>query len=686
RFRNDGEHLEVFFSEVLQQGERVSLEIAYSVDNPSSGLHFFGPTEDEPDIPTLVWSQGQSVDNSHWFPCFDHPNERQTTELVVTTRRGYRVSSNGRLLSERENQDTVTFHWLQDKPHVAYLVSLIVGEFHVTRDTWRNIPVEYWVHPKFKENVPRTFRNTIPMLEFFSNSIGVEYPWDRYAQICCEGFGGGMENTAATTLGNWSLHDERSSLDGSSDGLIAHELAHQWFGDLLTCNDWAHIWLNEGFASYFEALWAEENLGAEEFSYNMYRKASRARRGGKTRPVVDHAYEHPDSMFDSRAYPKGAWVLHMIRRRLGDEEFWEVLGRYTRDHAYGTVETVDLRRAIEQVTGRSFGRFFYDWTARPGHPELTVSFKWQNQEQLARVSVRQTQESAAFHFQLRMEFRFADAPLVSITRDITEKEMTFLLPLPEAPSLFRVDPEQAVLMELSEKKGRDLWKAQLLEDPSAAARVHAAVHFGKSRSDADRKLLAGALQEESFWGVQSEIAKALAESGGDMARDALLTGVKLQNPKARIACVRALGSFHHDPKVMDALRPLVVDGDPSYRVEAAAVTSYSKLDAQDALAVLKVALGRDSRFESVRGAALSGLGHVRDPEVVPLLSRWTRRDRPRFCRPKAISALATLTKRTHLEDATAQKIVATIRPCLDDSGRRIRLAAVRALGGLQDPG
>ncbi len=228
-YTNDGKHIEVLPADTLKVGKKVSLVIDYAVDNPENGLHFFGPSENEPDVPYIVWSQGEAVRNSHWFPCFDHPNERQTTEMIVTTKRGYQVSSNGRLVSKKENRpdDTVTFHWLQDKPHVAYLVSMIVGEFEIVRETWRGKPVEYWAHPRYKERIDRTFKNTTRMLDFFSDHIGVEYPWDRYAQICCEGYGGGMENTAATTLGQWALHDERSILDSNSDGLIAHELAHR---------------------------------------------------------------------------------------------------------------------------------------------------------------------------------------------------------------------------------------------------------------------------------------------------------------------------------------------------------------------------------------------------------------------------------------------------------------------------
>ena len=688
RFINDGKHIEVLPQTSLKAGEKFSLFIHYTLDDPDAGLHFFGPSENEPDVPYIAWSQGESNFNSNWIPCFDHPNERQTTEMIVTTKRGYEVSSNGRLVSKKENpaDDTVTFHWVQDQPHVAYLISLIIGDFEIVRETWRGKPVEYWVRAKYEEQVARTFKNTTRMLDFFSDKIGVEYPWDRYAQLCCYGFGGGMENTSATTLGERALLDERSTLDSSTDGLIAHELAHQWWGDYLTCRDWAHIWLNEGFASYFEALWAEEDKGADEFAYNMYRKAGRARRGGKKRPIVDRNYDHPRAMFDSRAYPKGAWVLHMMRRQLGDDLFWEVMNTYATTFALKTVETVDLRKTIEKVSGRSFERFFYDWTERPGHPEVTVSYKWLSDDKLAKVTIKQTQKAAAFHFPLKIEFRFDDdSKPVTVVRDISEKEMTFYHPLASAPTMIRIDPQQTVLMELKQKQGRDLWKAQLVDDPSVVARIRAAEHFGESKSAGDRKLLADALGKERFWGVQAEIAKALKETGGDVARDALLAGLQFENHKARRACVQALDSFHGDAVVIKAIRPMVINGDPSYRVESAAIETFAALEPGDGLYVLKQVLVRDSRNEVIRNAALRGLGKLRDPEVVPLLAEWTRPDKPRRCRSSAIRALAGVTKRTHIDEATILNIVDTLAAALGDTGRRVRGAAAGALGSISEP-
>ncbi len=263
--------------------------------------------------------------------------------------------------------------------------------------------------------------------------------------------------------------------------------------------------------------------------------------------------------------------------------------------------------------------------------------------------------------------------------------MTVYYPLEEAPTLLRVDPHQTVLMELKQNQGRDLWEAQLLKDPSVVSRIEAARHFGESRREADRKLLARALREETFWGVRSEIAAALGKTKGDVARDALIEGIKCEHPKVRRACVSALRSFRDDPLVVDAVRPLVANGDPSYSVEAAAISTYSTNNPSDGLEVLIPVLSRDSRREIIRSAALAGLGRLRQPVVAGLLCEWTRADKPRHCRPTAIRTLADWTRRNEVDDSTMQQIVEALSASLKDGGSRVRSAAVRALGSLNEP-
>lgn len=681
-FENDGEHLTVLLPAAIEAGQEFHVFVDYLVRDPRSGLSFFSP-EDDPDAPYLMWSQGQSITNRYWVPCFDHPNEMQTTEVLCTVVAPNIAISNGRLVEAKENSDgTRTFHWLQDKPHVAYLLTLAVGEFDRKAVTWRGRPVEYYARPKYSDRLERVFKNTPKMLEYFSTKIGVEYPWDKYAQVCCYGFGGGMENTSATTMREMMLRDERSFTDDDEDGLIAHELAHQWWGDLLTCKDWAHLWLNEGFASYFEALWDEHNLGADEFACNMHGKARGAIEGGREKPIVDRRYESPDAQFDSRAYPKGAWVLHMIRRRLGDELFWKVIQTYCTRNKHQTVETADLRRAIEDVTGRAFERFFYDWTERPGCPSVQLKYEWLEDDAAASIRVRQKQKGEPFFFPLTLEFCWRDGktPPVVVRREIRESDERLVYPLPRRPDYIRVDPENAVLMELELDLPRDMKASMLRDDANPVGRIRAAESLGKSKSPADLKLLAERLNAEKFWGVQSAIAAALGEAGGDAARDALLEAIKTQHPKSRRAVVEQLGKFPDEPAVKEALTALLEKGDPSYRVEAEAIESLAKVGGEESIPRITPYLQKDSDWEILRQAALRGLGEAGGKDAARTLIEWAAVGKPQPCRSAAIQGIGEMFSRgIDLDEATEKDCIEAVMKCLTHANRRMQFTAASAL-------
>jgi aminopeptidase N len=515
------------------------------------------------------------------------------------------------------------------------------------------------------------------MLELFSKRFGIRYPWDKYAQVVVEQFSaGGMENTSATTLTEFALHDKRSLLDGTADGLISHELAHQWWGDMVTCRDWSHTWLNEGFASYMEALWAEHKEGADDYAYNILSKGRGAIAGGKTRPVVDRRYSKPDAMFDSRSYPKGAFILHMLRQHLGDETFWKGIQKYGTDNKFQSVETADFRKALEQVTGRDLERFFYDWTERPGSPVVEVTTDYLPDTKQARIGVKQTQTGEAFHFPLKIVLHGAQD--TTVEQDITQKEQQVLVALAERPTAVDVDPNQAVLAEIKETKSREMWLAQL-SSQSVACRVRGVEHFKQSKAPGDREALVKALAAEKYHGVQQEIARGLADSGGDTCRDALLDGLKQTNPKVRRTCVDGLGKFPKDVKVASALKDLIKTGDESYGVEAAALESYARLQQTDTVATLMPWLEKPSHREVLRSAALNGLGTSKDLSALDTLVTWTQRGKPRSCRAAALRALGQIVRADQISDEQKQKIVKAVSACLDKEGRMILVSAVSTL-------
>ncbi|VTR99358.1 M1 family aminopeptidase [Tuwongella immobilis] len=694
KFQHDGDYLDVELGSTWPSEKAGTLQVTYRVRQPRDGLFFFGPTPAEPTIPLMVWSQGEAITNRYWIPCLDHPDERQTTELIATVAKGMDVLSNGRLISRKDNDNgTTTFHWSQSQPHVSYLITLVVGKFAVVEEDWRGKPVLMYVPPDRKDDVARTFGRTREMLDFFTRRFGVDYPWEKYAQVVVEQFsGGGMENTSATTLTDRSLHDARAFLDSDADDLIAHELAHQWWGDLVTCRDWAHLWLNEGFASFSEIIWNEFKHGPDQGGMVLLNKSRQAIAGGKDKPIVDRRYADPREMFDARAYPKGAWVLHMLRAQLGEAMFWKGVRHYAMTHRFKSVETSDLRRSLEAVSGKNLERFFYDWTERPGSPTVSVVTTYLPDTKQLKITIRQTQAGEAFHFPLPISVvTSTETSPLSLSIAVTEKEQVyFSSPLPNAPQMVLIDPQFTILATMEETKGRDLWKTQLLSGPTFISRVRAAEFFGKSGQPADRELLAQAFAGEKSWGAASEIAKALSASGGEVCRDALLAGLKSEQPKIRRAAVTELSKFVGDAKVVAALKTLLQRGDASYFVEAAALRSYGKLNQPDVVAVMLPWLARASHNEVIRAAALSGIGDSGDLSGLDALLEWTKVGKPREARQGALLALPRLAKKGNATPELQKAIIAAITKALTQPGempqlRRDALLALREMGAAAAP-
>src|SRR5579883_312680 len=399
-FTTDGGKLTVMLPTPLKAGAEIEVAIDYAAVRPRRGLYFVGPDAAYPDKPVEAWTQGEDEDSRYWFPCYDYPNDKATSEVIVTTPSRFTAISNGALVATTPGPlpDTRTFHWRQDVPHSAYLITLAAGEFVEIRDQAGDVPVLYYVHPGREDDARRAFGNTPRMIQFYERIIGVPYPYAKYSQVAVTDFiFGGMENTSATTQTADTLHDERAHLDFSSDPLVAHELAHQWFGDLVTCRDWSHAWLNEGFATYFEVLYQEHDKGRDEAEYELYHNArsyfdedSRRYR----RPIVCETFKYPWIIFDRHTYEKGCWVLRMLHQELGDELWWRVIGAYLRKFRDQSVETNDLIETIAEVTGRNLKPFFDQWVFKSGYPVLRAHYSWDPKAKRAELWVLQTQDAS----------------------------------------------------------------------------------------------------------------------------------------------------------------------------------------------------------------------------------------------------------------------------------------------------
>lgn len=625
--------------------------IRYRVDHPALGLYFFGPSETEPDATWQLWSQGEDEEARYWIPCHDAPNEKMTTEVVVAVDPQYSVISNGALISETERKGKKVYHFVESVPHVSYLITLVVGVFERVVDEWRGIPVDYFVEPGRREEALRSFEKTPRMIDFFSSKLDYPYPYEKYTQVAIRHFHfGGMENTSATSQTDGTLHDERAALDFTSDELVAHELAHQWFGDLLTCKSWAHAWLNEGFATYFEALWKEEDLGRDEFDFEMLQNAASYMSEPYRRSIVSNRYAYPHDLFDLHLYPKGGWVLHMLRRELGDDLFWKAMRIYVHRFEKGVVETIDLIRAFEDASGRNLTGFFDQWVMGPGHPEFEGSLLWEEKEGWVKLSLRQTQKAeggipAAFRVPIRVECRMPDGRIVAETFEMEHPEQTFYLAVAGRPATVMIDPDLAILGTWKVSRPVEWLEAALIgkqRERRIGPRIEAVRQAGLNASWKAEQLLAKVLLNDPFWGVQAEAARALSRIRTPHALEILLSGVDVEHPKARRAIVIALGAFHSD-RAAEALRLILIDGDASYFVEAAAASSLGRTMAKGAVDELRRIIGRPSWHDILAMSACEGLSATRDESIIPdLLSVALDRKRYWNCRLTAIRALGDL--------------------------------------------
>ncbi len=653
---------------------------------PRRGLYFLEPDEHVTDRPRQAWTQCQEEDARHFLPCHDKPHVKMTTEMRITVPHGFYVLSNGELVSKETPEDATKswrFHWKMNAPHPSYLLTLVAGEFSELTDRAGDVPLSYLV-PKGREDDGRaTFARTPDMVRYFGALTGVPYPWNKYAQVVVSDFiFGGMENTTATTMYEHILLDERARLDVTSDDLIAHELAHQWFGDYVTCRDWSEGWLNEGFATFMEHVWREKHLGKDEYDLGVKGDLDAyigEAAGRYRRPIVCQTYDAPLDLFDRHLYEKGGLVLHLLRREIGDALFWRGVGLYLKRHAHGVVETRDLMRALEEVSGRSLGQLFDQWVYRPGHPEVEVGISWD--KQVLSVTVKQTQSTAdevpnVFELPLELFLGFDEAGKARTEKvRVTQRSETFTIPVAERPSFVVVDPEMRVLGQVTLKVPNDMLRAQLAKAPSARGRWLAAHALAKTDDPPSIAALGARLTDETeFWGVRAAAAESLGDVRAAEAFEQLSAHVSTAHHKVRRAVVRALGRFR-TAQAVALLRPKALR-DESYLVESEAARALGHTKQATAFDTLVDVIDRASWADVVRVGAIDGLAALRDDRAVPHLMARTRYGHGVRARRAAILALPKV--------SGDRKTRETLEDLLDDSDPHLRIDVARALAELGD--
>ena len=392
-YNYDGQQLTVILDKFYSRGEKINLYIDYTAQpnegpiggsaaiTSDKGLFFINPMNEIPGKPRQIWTQGETENNSKWFPTFDKSNERCTQEIYITVEEGLETLSNGELVSSRKNGNgTKTDYWKMDKPHAPYLFMMMIGEFARVKDSWNGKLLEYMVDPPYEEDAKEIFNHTSEMLTFFSDLLDYPYPWNKYSQVIAEDYvSGAMENTTGVIFGDFVQKTKRELIDNENDQIVAHEMFHHWFGDLVTCESWANLTLNEGFANYSEYLWYEHKYGKDAADAirmsEMEGYFYMAQQSG-THPLIHYGYEDKEDMFDAHSYNKGGLVLHMLRQIVGDDAFFTSLSKYLKDNEFTAVETAELRMAFEDTTGQDLNWFFNQWYLDQGHPIMDVSYDY----------------------------------------------------------------------------------------------------------------------------------------------------------------------------------------------------------------------------------------------------------------------------------------------------------------------
>ncbi len=663
-------------------GQQLEIVVEYEIVKPRLGVYFVQPDKAYPKKPVQVWTHGETSDARYWFPCHDEPHEKATMEMLLTVPEDFFALSNGVLVSTKQDKKAKTYHWRMNYPMPSYLAMLAVGRFAEIKDEWKGVAVTYYCEKGREADARRAFGKTPNMLEFFSNTIGVKYPYDKYAQVAAADFiFGGMEHTTATTQTDLVLHDERAHEEAWHDGLVAHELAHQWFGDLLTCKSWPHAWLNESFATYFDALFTEHDKGKDEFLYQLYGNAKTYFSEDQERyrrPLVTNIFIGPEDIFDRHLYEKGSLILHMLRNILGDAVWWKCIKYYVEKNANRTVETTDFISAIEEASGRSVRKFFDQWIYGAGHPELKANYYWDDKAKEAVIRVSQSQRvddsTPLYSLPLTIEIITKEGQK-RFVETLAEKQKQFRYKMASEPLDVRIDADNVLLKKMEFIKPKEMWLYQLANDQNAIGRIAAAQELAKISSSDIVTTLEKQFDKEKFWGVQAEIAASLATMKIDAAVYALEKMAHVKSVKARRAVAEALGETKNG-KALDILTKLLKDRS-SYCVPAEAARSIGKVSHPNSMKLLKENLAVDSWNDTIRSYTLSGISQLQTDESVKLLKKYSEYGNHSRCRMTAIRALGAIGR-------GRKDVLDALIAYTEDKFSLVQMMAVISLGDLKD--
>ena len=567
----------------------------------AKGLYFINPDGSE-DKPMQIWTQGETESSSCWFPCIDKPNERCTQEIAITVQEKYTTLSNGILTeSTSNNNGTRTDLWIQKKEHAPYLFMMAVGEFSITKDKWRGLDVNYYVEAEQEKHAQRIFGKTPEMMEFYSQLLGFDYPWEKYSQIIVRDYvSGAMENTTAVIHGEFVYSDEREFLDDPNEMIVAHELFHHWFGDWVTCESWPNLPLNEGFATYGEYLWMEGKYSTDEAAHYIHSDLKQYL-NESTSKQVDHIRfdnENPNNMFDSHSYAKGGRILHMLRYSIGDEAFFKGLEYYLTEYANQAVEVHQLRLAMEHISGQDLNWFFNQWFLASGHPQISVEQTIENHK--VSLTIRQNQSletTPLYRIPLGIGI-YENGVVKQFTIELNKQEEEFVFETSSKADLVVFDIDHYLLADISFSKTDEQWMYQHKNAPHYFDRMEAIDSLANSTNFAMRSEAVKKALNDSFWAIKIQgldyFEKADPRTKGTLESQLIQLASKDAKSDVRTAAISCLSTYFDQDKNSpgrehDKLYAKLVK-DPSYIVAGEALRALQTVKPKEAYIMAKLEL------------------------------------------------------------------------------------------------
>lgn len=602
--------LRITLNKTYTNAEKFTVYIAYTAKpdelkvkgsaaiTDAKGLYFINPDGTDKNKPIQIWTQGETESSSAWFPTIDKPDQKTTQEISMTVQSKYTTLSNGKLVSQKANTNgTRTDTWKMDLPHSPYLFMMAVGDFKITKDTYKGKEVNYYLEPKYAPYARQIFGKTPDMIKFYSNILGVDYPWVKYSQVVARDYvSGAMENTTATLHGEHVQKTDRELLDGNQEGTIAHELFHQWFGDYVTAESWSNLTMNESFATFGEVIWHGHDAGKDAEDKSRYEKLQSyigSTKNGISPVLARFHYDDKEDMFDNISYAKGSIILYAMKNQMGDAAFYKSLNKYLTTNALKNGETHQLRLAMEEVTGKDWSPYFNQWYYNGGHPILAVDYGYENGK--ATIKVKQTQDASVQTFTLPVKVDiYAGGQKIRKEIVINSREQSFSFDVASKPDLIDFDVDKIIVGEVNDNKVAENYYFQYKNAPSYANRIEALQFIMQSKAKSGQQILLTGLKDKS----------------GDL-RALSIAGLNLQDAEIKavaLPILLQLAKTDKDTEVRsEAISKLAETGDMiyktlmnesikdrSYRVIAAGISGLAKLAPQEASAALS-SLDQDTK-------------------------------------------------------------------------------------------